>query len=438
MVLHFQRLARCRPWMVLTAAALLAVPTGTCLGQGPMSGTGRTMPAPRLAQSPQSQSTIQPGTPYAPPGQGQGPQSPTDAGAPGAPPAPMAPSGTPDVPSPSPPFGPSTAPSAPAAPPTSALDSIIAGEQFAARGGSTVAIADNVGYIDSAIIRSRVRLRFDSAYGDNRPDRAEFLYPKCGCFGLALGGTGPRQINPRSTIAGGASPSVNYQEFSTYLEYAANRNFSAFIEMPVRAIQPKLIRSANGFSDLNLGFKYAFVAEPDRFTTFQFRAYAPTGAGDKGLGTNHTTLEPGLLIFRRLTDRLYFSGEFLDWIPVKGSDFAGNVLIYGAGLTYNIVLSQHFRVAPVAEFVGWTVLSGKQLNPVNPTFNGGKADISSAAGDTIVNGKFGLRIGLGNYDQAGGGSALNDKHSLYIGYGRSLTGDHWYKDMLRLEYNYWF
>ncbi|MBV8607041.1 MAG: hypothetical protein JO034_06230, partial [Singulisphaera sp.] len=45
---------------------------------------------------------------------------------------------------------------------------------------------------------------------------------------------------------------------------------------------------------------------------------------------------------------------------------------------------------------------------------------------------------LGNYSQSGGGSALNDRHSLYVGYGHAITGDHWYKDMLRLEYNFWF
>ena len=57
---------------------------------------------------------------------------------------------------------------------------------------------------------------------------------------------------------------------------------------------------------------------------------------------------------------------------------------------------------------------------------------------SIVNEKIGLRIGLGDYSQAGGGSALNDRHSFYVGYGRALTGDHWYRDTLRLEYNFWF
>ena len=53
---------------------------------------------------------------------------------------------------------------------------------FGAGGSNTVAIADNPTYIDSAIIRSRIRLRYDSAYELNSPDKAEFFYAKCGCY----------------------------------------------------------------------------------------------------------------------------------------------------------------------------------------------------------------------------------------------------------------
>ena len=116
-------------------------------------------------------------------------------------------------------------------------------------------------------------------------------------------------------------------------------NTSGFIEVPARFLNPTLNRNTYGFSDINLGFKHAFVAEPDRFYTFQFRTYVPTGSGERGLGTNHASLEPAFLVFQRLSDRLYFSGELRDWIPVHGSDFAGNVLRYGAGLAYNVVLT---------------------------------------------------------------------------------------------------
>ena len=210
-------------------------------------------------------------------------------------------------------------------------------------------------------------------------------------------------------------------------------NFPVFAEVPVRYIDPQANPKATGFGDMNLGFKYAFIAQPDAFYTFQFKTYVPTGDGNLGLGTNHPSLEPGLLAFQRLSERFYFLGEFRDWIPVNGSNsialpgkpFAGNILNYGLGVFYNVVLTDNFRVAPISEFVGWTCLGGLETTSNRAP--------QSASGDTIVNMKIGVRFGLGDYNQPGGGSQLNDRASLYVGYARALTGDFWYKDMLRVE-----
>ncbi len=144
------------------------------------------------------------------------------------------------------------------------------------------------------------------------------------------------------------------------------QHMSVFVDVPVRYIDPQQNKNAVGFGDMILGFKYAFIAQPDAFYTFQFKTYVPTGAGELGLGTNHPSLEPGLLAFQRLSERLYFVGEFRDWIPVHGTNsvtfpnkqFAGNVLNYGLGAFYNVVLTDNFRVAPISEFVGWTALGG--------------------------------------------------------------------------------
>src|SRR5262249_13954942 len=67
-------------------------------------------------------------------------------------------------------------------PPQVPLQPTLPPEQFAALGGETVALGDRsaVGYIDPAIPLTQFRLRYDAAYRDNRPDRAEFFYPKCG------------------------------------------------------------------------------------------------------------------------------------------------------------------------------------------------------------------------------------------------------------------
>ena len=102
------------------------------------------------------------------------------------------------------------------------------------------------------------------------------------------------------------------------------------------------------------------------------------------------------------------------------------MLRYGVGTSYLAWQGQRLYVAPVAEFVGWTVLSGKELSDEGAV---------SAAGDTIINGKFGIRIGRGEPEQA---FYSTDSSDLYIGYGRALTGEVWYKDMLRIQYRKFF
>ncbi len=364
--------------------------------------------------------------------------------------------------------GAAAAPAAPVAAPSAALEPAFGGTQFAALGGAGAAMAANEqigglgGYIDSAIPRNRLRFRFDAGFGDNVPDRAEYFYPQCGCFfisglpklpstipGKTLGDVGLTSglLGQLAHPYGPPKPekNVDFQEYSTYLEYAPLTHFSAFIDVPVRSINPQVNRNASGFGDLRTGFKYAFLVDPNYFYTFQFKVYVPTGAGDLGLGTNHPSLEPGLLVFQRLSDRLYFIGQFVDWIPINGSkfvgaagtgegrgrSFAGNILNYGMGLIYNVVLTDNFRLAPTAEFVGWTVLGGLEDTTAN------KAGFKSASGDTIVNGKFGLRLALGEYRRAGGGSPLNDRLDWFVGYARAFTGDVWYKDMVRTELT-WF
>jgi hypothetical protein len=276
--------------------------------------------------------------------------------------------------------------------------------------GVAVASGDGSAYLDDAIPRTQFRLRFDAAYDNNRPDRAEFFYAKCGCFGTA-DARGPA-LTERS---------VDYQDIRSYMEAAYNNRISAFLDVPVRFLNPEVNPNTNGLGDINFGAKYAFIATCDEYVTVQLRTFTPTGDPFKGLGTNHWTLEPSLLYYRSLSDRLSVQAEFSDFIPLGGSDFAGNVLQYGAALTYAAYRTPSFRVSPVVELVGWTVLSGKEAT------DGGVA--VSASGDTIVNAKFGLRFGLGDGTQPG----LLNQSDFYIGYGRALTGDFWYKDLIRAE-----
>jgi len=280
-------------------------------------------------------------------------------------------------------------------------------ELYSILGRGLVSRDTMVGYIDTAIPMDQLRFRFDAGYGVNRPSRAEFFWPAK---------TAPGQgLLPDTT--------VNYQEYSLYYEWAPRRNFSLFIDTPFRVIDPTVNPNTGGLSDMNAGFKWAFCSTCESVTTFQFRTYAPTGDGDRGLGTNHVSLEPALLYYHRLSERLVLEAELRDWIPVGGTPgVQGNIIRYGIGLGYTIAQCQRFRLTPICEVVGWTVLDGAQNVPAPPD----TIALDSAAGDTIVNLKAGVRTTIGCW---------ND---LYVGYGRALTGDVWYEDIVRCELRHRF
>ena len=277
-----------------------------------------------------------------------------------------------------------------------------------AQGTSGPTTSDSrVGYIDNAIPGTLFRLRYDDAFNDRRPTRAEFFYPKSAP-------QGPGLPEPESR--------VDFQDISAYLEYAPTERIAAFVELPVRFLNPEINANHAGFSDMNVGFKFAFLRDDESVSTFQFRVYAPTGAASRGLGNHHVSLEPAFLFYQRLTERLTGEAELRAWVPIGGTDFAGNIIRYGVGVSYDHYKVCNVQFAPVAEFIGWTVLNGK-TSVVLPS---GDSFAESAAGQTIVNAKLGLRARFG------------DRADFYSGYGRPLTGDRWYENIFRLEFRLFF
>ena len=283
--------------------------------------------------------------------------------------------------------------------------------QAAALGGGSFATADVTSYIDCAIPRTTFRLRFDAAYDDTRPDRAEFFYAKCGCFRSA--GLDPHAPGPPLP-----ETKVDYQDILGYVEYAPSERFSVFAEVPWRFINPEQNENTNGIADINVGLKAALVRDRDQVLSAQIKAYIPSGDAFHGLGTDHYSVEPGALYFRRLTERAMLNAELRYWISTGGTDFSGSVLRYGVGLGYDLAQGCNWKLTPVAEFVGWTVLSGKEATFTGQTFD--------ASGDTIVNAKLGARFFFGEHS------------SIAASYGHALTGTTWYKDIVRLEYRWQF
>jgi len=285
----------------------------------------------------------------------------------------------------------------------------------------------STGYIDEAIVGSEIRFRFDADFDLRNPDRAEFFYAKCGCYRNGSPPVDPNAPGPGPSQA----KNVNLQELQLHLEYAPNRRISILVETPVRFIQFTPVSSSGnlpshaGMGDVRAGFKFAVLAGESRYLTFQFRTYFPSGDSFRGLGTDHYSVEPTLLYYQRFGERLAVSGEFGDWHPIGGSSgiplttqngFAGDILIWGLGAGYDVIKNEDYRVTPVVEFVGWSILSGLVTDTAT----------KSTSGITIANVKIGARLSVGAHN------------SLYAGYGHELTPTSWYSNIIRFEYRFAF
>ena len=143
----------------------------------------------------------------------------------------------------------------------------------------------------------------------------------------------------------------------------------------------------------------------------------PSCDSDPRIGTGHVSLEPAILLYKPLSAGWTAEAELRDWVPVGGGDFTGNVIRYGLGVHYDDLQVGSFKFVPIAEFVGWTSLGGKVVMPTDAgTFN-----VRSATGDTIVNVKTGVRW------------KFSESADLFAGYGKPLTDQSWYDEVVRIE-----
>ncbi len=292
-----------------------------------------------------------------------------------------------------------------------------------------------IGYIDDATVGTKVRIRFDTGMNIDRPDRAEFFYAKCGCYSdPSLAGNpiyDPNAPGPRPGIV----TDLNFQQLYFQAEYALSPRVSILGEMPLRWLQPQAFAgggpgfsSTSGLGDLKTGAKFAVSSTDTRVASVQVQLFLPSGDSEKGLGTNHASLEPAFLIYQRASERVVIEGELSVRFPLGGSEpvpitadgkFAGNVLFYGIGPSVEVYRGRGFSVSPVIELTGWSVMSGVVTVPPPTVY-------TDASGTNIVNLKFGGRIGW------------KDRGSFYIGYGKALTDAKWYDDILRFDDRYSF
>lgn len=287
-----------------------------------------------------------------------------------------------------------------------------------------------VGYIDNAIVGSEIVVRFENEIQNLTPDLAEFLYPKCNCAYTPEGPGPPVLVT-----------NLNTEVLHMYGEYALNRRFSVFAEVPVRWIQPQSqvflsgsrpFANQSGLSDVMAGFKLAILASAQHYVTIEMQSFFPSGNGSLGLGTDHYSVQASILYYQRVTRRLSLESEFGELHPIGGSagfsssgssnrgGFAGDILDYGVGPSYKLFNGNRVQFTPLVEFIGWRLLGGFQTVSAFP----GVA--TPVAGSNILNLKGGARVTFGAHN------------SIYAGYGRSLTGLYWYLRVFRLEYRYSF
>ena len=237
---------------------------------------------------------------------------------------------------------------------------------------------------------------------------------------------------------------TNAQHLYILGEYGFMQNrASVFGELPVRWLKPQTYISTggifddqSGISDLRLGAKFGLMATDRGQATVLLRFTVPTGDAAKGLGTDHASFEPALVVSNALNDRVGLEAQFGAVLPTGGSaglptsspdKFSGQVLYYGIGPSFDVYSSSTVRFAPVVELVGWRVLSGFQTG--NPDLLTGPDTGFAKAKDVapnIVNIKVGARL------------IMRDAASIYVGYGKHLTDAAWYDDIFRIEYRVGF
>jgi hypothetical protein len=306
----------------------------------------------------------------------------------------------------------------------------------------TVAVAQRprrrgsmVGYIDDATIGTRLRVRYEAAFRNEVPDRAEFFYAKCGCFRYLPADHPAHDPHAPGPGESGVVPNhIDYQQLVLTGEIEVTDGLSAFVHLPLRRVRPEFAAgeagapepsfdSQSGIADIRIGAKYGVVAEEDRTVTLQVQAHLMNGDPARGMGTSHNSIEPALLYFQRVGERLGLEAQGGVWmpfgrsagVPTDGSGtFAGAVLFAGIGPSYEIYRTETLQLVPVLELLAWQVLSGHQTAPS-----------TDAGGTNIVNLKLGARTTFG-------------KGSIYIGYGTALTDASWYDEILRVEYRHNF
>jgi hypothetical protein len=227
--------------------------------------------------------------------------------------------------------------------------------------------------IDIAQPMNQFAFRLDAAYGWRRPDLAEWLFARPS----SLGGQGPPAIER----------SVNYQDFD-FLTELGTRAMSVRTLIPVRLVDPEINENTGGLGDIQLETK-VLLLDGQRWKISQVNGfYFNTGDAQKGLGTGHISMEPGVLASFEWNPATILHSEAKFLFPLGGGnpDQVGDVLTWGFGVSHILYDSDGFAVIPTLETVFYSILhSGGYTDYDDQSFH-------HFTGDTVPTIHAGLRF----------------------------------------------
>jgi len=152
-----------------------------------------------------------------------------------------------------------------------------------------------------------------------------------------------------------------------------NSKVMAMTDYTLRCVNPDRNDNTTGFGDLIIGAKATLLDGQTTKLSSVFRTYLKTGPSDRGLGTGHVSVEPGLLLRHQLTARTFFHGEAKYWLPIGGTpSVAGDILKLGAAVSTVWKETDSWALLPTLEFSSYTFLAGSstQTNGIRRRVNG--------------------------------------------------------------------
>ncbi len=288
-------------------------------------------------------------------------------------------------------------------------------------------LADAALFIDAPRPVSQMRLRLDSAFRWDRPDRHEYFWAKLNTpSGSVLGGNQNAFVSPTEPQSGpGKGPTgpvrrVDHFDFSLYTEGAAG-NIGVFVITPWRFTDVEPGTDECGFGDLTIGTKTLLLDCELLQLSLQFTTYTPTGLASKGLGTGHVSLEPALLWALKLHQKWYSQGEVAFWIPIAGDPLYTPCFIFHYHVSLNTTLLEcvggEVKLIGTAELHGYSIPGG-DWDGAHTDPNTGLAIEDS---ETLVHAGPGLRLVVCN------------RFDLGLGANFALTSQHWAEQVYRIE-----